>query len=279
MPFRSILFTPANRLDRLARALAAGADWVALDLEDGVGPDDKEQARKALGDLAASDWDGQAHRIAVRISTLGSPDGIRDMAAMLDWPVWPGMVILPKVSSPVEVEQAVQLAQFCGKDPCFLVTLETAAGLVNVAAIAQAVPKTGVLGYGSADHMAETGGVMNAAGLAWARGRIVNAAALAGVPAMDGVFLDFRDADGLRDEAQLVKSMGFAGKLAIHPAQIAPINTVFSASDSEIATARAMVAASQAAGNGAFSYNGKMVDAPVLAHARRIIEQADRSMT
>ncbi len=275
MPFRSLLFTPASRLDRLPKAPGSGADWVALDLEDGVGPDQKNDARRALGELADSGFGGLADRIAVRINTLSSRDGIRDMVMMLDWKVWPALVILPKVSAPSEVLQAVELAASCGQDPAFLVTLETAVGVAFADQIARVIPKASAIAYGSADHMAETGGEMAAASLAWARGQIVNAAALAGIAAMDGVWLDYRDTSGLEAEANLVKSMGFAGKIAIHPDQVATINRVFSPTETEIETAQAMLAASDAAGGGAFSYNGKMMDAPVLARARRIVDTLD----
>nr|WP_275982181.1 CoA ester lyase [Frigidibacter sp. ROC022] len=273
------MFTPATRLDRLARAMAAGPDWVALDLEDGVGPGDKASAREALSVFARDELRPRADRVAVRINALSTAEGIRDMAAMLDWPIWPGMLILPKVSAPSEVAQVLALAADCGQAPVIMAVLETAEGIANAEPIARALPGSGVLAYGSADHMAETGGEMSAPSLAWARGRIVNAAALAGIPAIDGVWLDYRDAEGLTAEAQLAKSMGFAGKIAIHPDQIAPINSVFSPTGAEVESARALLAASEAAGGGAFSHNGKMVDAPVLARARRIVETCNRSKT
>ncbi|WP_157966470.1 HpcH/HpaI aldolase/citrate lyase family protein [Oceanibium sediminis] len=271
MPFRSLLFTPATRLDQLPKALVAGADWVALDLEDGVGSGGKVTARAAMRAFAGDGMGAVAGQVAVRINTLSSADGIRDMAAMLDWPVWPGMVILPKVSAPSEVAQLVALAAGCGQAPVIMAVLETAAGIACADRIACALPKTGALGYGSVDHTAETGGEMSDPALAWARGQIVNAAAIAGIPAMDGVWLDFRDPVGLEAEARMVKSMGFAGKIAIHPDQIGPINAVFSPAAEELEVARAMLAAADAAGGGAFSYKGKMVDAPVLARARRIV--------
>jgi len=266
-----------TRLDWLSKALAAGPDWVALDLEGGVGPGDKCCARQALDAFASGEMCVLADRIAVRINTLSSPEGIQDIAAMLDWPTRPGMEFFPKVSAPSEVAHLMALAASCGRAAIILVTLETAAGIACADQIARALPNTAVISYGSADHMAETGGEMSEASLAWARGQIVNAAAMAGVPAMDGVWLDFRDTVGLKAEAQLVKSLGFAGKIAIHPDQIAAINAVFSPTTAEIATARDMLAASDAAGGGAFSYNGKMIDAPVLARARRIMEITDRS--
>ncbi|MGI9487388.1 MAG: HpcH/HpaI aldolase/citrate lyase family protein [Geminicoccaceae bacterium] len=272
MPFRSILFTPATRLDRLEKALASGADWVALDLEDGVGPGDKTAARQALAEFAETRMAANADRIAVRINRLSLPDGIRDMARMLDWPVWPGLLILPKVESAAEVAQLIALTASLGRSPVILITLESALGLAEASKIAASAPKEAVLAYGSADHLAETGGMMSEPSLAFGRAQVVNAAALAGIPALDGVWLDFKSPAGLIAEAELVKSMGFSGKIAIHPDQVGPINRVFSPSDEEIAAAAALLEASKAAGGGAFAFKGKMVDAPVLARARRLIE-------
>lgn len=270
MPFRSLLFTPATRLDRLDRALASGADWVALDLEDGVGPTDKDTARRALIELAASKLAGLSDRVAIRINAPATAEGIRDLAAMLDWAAWPGLLILPKIEAAAQVEQMVALTACRSPAPAFLVTLETATGIANAAAIARAIPDSAVLGYGSADHMAETGGTMSEASLSYGRAQVINAAAIAGIPAVDGVWLDYRDADGLVTEAELARSMGFAGKIAIHPDQIGAINTVFSPTQDEIVEARALLAASEAAGGGVFAHDGKMIDAPVLARAKRI---------
>ena len=272
MPFRSILFTPATRLDRLEKALASGADWVALDLEDGVGPGDKATARQALAEFAETRMAANADRMAIRINRLSLPDGIRDMARMLDWPVWPGLLILPKVESAAEVAQLIALTASLGRNPVILITLESALGLAEASKIAASAPKEAVLAYGSADHLAETGGVMSEPSLAFGRAQVVNAAALAGIPALDGVWLDFKNPAGLIAEAELVKSMGFSGKIVIHPDQVRPINRVFSPSDEEIAAAAALLEASKAAGGGAFAFKGKMVDAPVLARARRLIE-------
>lgn len=274
MILRSLLFLPANRLDRLDKALDSGADRVALDLEDGVAPDEKAAARAALGHLADGRLADLAGRIAVRINSLDRPDGIRDLAAMLDWPVWPGMLVVPKVEHPAQIAQIAALAASGTREPALLITLETATGIANAAAIARAVTDGGAIAYGSADHMAETGGGMSAAALAHGRGQVVNAAAIARVPALDGVRLDYRDMPGLTAEAELAQAMGFAGKIAIHPDQIAPINAVFSPDAKQIETAGAMLDAARRAGGGAFAFNGKMVDAPVLARARRVVDMS-----
>lgn len=111
---------------------------------------------------------------------------------------------------------------------------------------------------------------MAAASLAFGRSQVINAAALAGHAAVDGAWLDYRDKAGLRDEAAMVKSLGFDGKIAIHPDQVATINDVFSPTPEEISTARDVLAAADAAGGGAFAFEGRMIDAPVLDRARRI---------
>lgn len=270
MPFRSILFNPATRLDRLEKALGAAPDWVALDLEDGVGPAEKDNARQMLTEFSNDGMKGVADRIAVRINGLDTRAGIRDLAAMLDWPTSPGLLILPKVEAAAHVLQFVNLLAVGKGSPTLLLTLETAAGIAEGTAIARAAPKGSVIGYGSADHMAETGGTMAAASLAFGRSQVINAAALAGHAAVDGAWLDYRDKAGLRDEAAMVKSLGFDGKIAIHPDQVATINDVFSPTPEEISTARDVLAAADAAGGGAFAFEGRMIDAPVLDRARRI---------
>ena len=276
MLIRSILFTPATRLDRLPRALASGADLVILDLEDGVGETDKGAARTAVASLASQGFDGAADKLGLRINTLSSERGIRDMAMLLDCATWPSVLVLPKVNAAAEVAQAVAL--IATRETRLLITLETARGIACAHGTLSGAPKSALVGYGSADHMAETGGTMQPESLAWGRAQVVNAAASAGIPALDGVWLDYTDEAGLVAEARLVQSMGFSGKIAIHPDQIGPINAVFSPTAEEVETAREMVAAAKAARGGVFSFNGKMVDAPVLARATRLLDYTDRSI-
>lgn len=276
MLLRSLLFLPALRLDRLEKALGSNADMVVLDLEDGVGPEDKSAARRALGELSATRMKTHAGRTAVRINSLATADGIRDLAAILDWEAWPAMLVLPKVESAAEVRQMVSLVSGRRRRPTLLLTLETAAGIAAADTVASAAPPGSVLGYGSADHMAETGGMMTEASLAFGRAQVVNAAASQRLSAVDGVWLDFRDPDGLTAEARLAKSMGFSGKIAIHPDQIGPIHRVFTPTPDEIAGAKELMKAAETAGSGAFAFNGKMIDAPVLARARKMVEAMER---
>jgi citrate lyase beta subunit len=271
MQTRSFLFTPATRLERLEKARDSGADRVVIDLEDGVASEEKTKARQYVRSYLGAADVSHLSQTALRINCASTVAGIRDVAMLLDSDKWPGMLVLPKVESSKEIEQIVSISAESGKQPELLVTLETARGVEESDQIACACPQNAAIGFGSADYTAETGGLMSAAGLSWARGRIVNACALNGIAAIDGVCLDFKDNDALLREAQLVQEMGFSGKIAIHPAQISIINQVFTPTSAEADTARAMIAASNAAGGGAFSFNGKMVDGPVLARAHRIL--------
>jgi (S)-citramalyl-CoA lyase len=273
---RSILFTPATKLDKLPRARAVAPDWVTLDLEDGVAPADKAGAREALSALASRGFDDMTGATAVRVNTLASPDGVRDLAAMLDWPVWPGLVILPKVESPPQIEQVAAVAQACGKSTALFATFETARGVDDAGRILANAPSVAAVGYGSADHTAETGGGFDWQSLYWARGRIANAAAMAGIPAVDGVWLDFRDEEGLRQEAEAVRNMGFVGKIAIHPGQVAAINDTFTPGEAETTQARELLEAAKSAGGGAFEFRGRMIDKPVLRRAERIVAASKR---
>ena len=270
LSIRSLLFTPATKIAKLDRALASGADWVVLDLEDGVGPADKPAAREALGALSAASFGAAPDRIAVRINSLCGIDGIHDLAAMAGWPHWPAMIVVPKVESGREIEQVATIAQQSGAAPALLATVETARGVERAADILVEAPAVAAIGYGSADHCAETGGTMDWDALLWARGRIVNAAATAGIPAVDGARLDIRDADGLAAESAAAARLGFAGKVAIHPDQVGIVNDAFTPSPEESARARAVLAASARAGGGAFAVDGRMIDAPVLRRAQRI---------
>lgn len=271
-----MLFTPATRLDRIEKALDAAPDWIAIDLEDGVGLGDKDGARDALGTLVASGLGENAARIALRINTLASTHGIRDVAALLEWSNWPALLILPKVEAAVQVGQLADIIRELGKDTRIMAVFETARGIANASRIAESLQSNAnniaAIGYGSADHMAEVGGEMTLPSLASGRAAVLNAAAILGVPALDGVRVQLRDEEGLIADAMLGKEMGFAGKIAIHPAQVAPINKVFSPSMQEIAEARALVEAAGQAGGGAFSFRGKMVDPPLLARALRITQ-------
>ena len=273
MRVRSFLFTPANRIDRMKRARASGADWIILDLEDGVPPADRAEARHRVARFLQGS-SSSVERLAVRISSLATADGVRDLAMLVEQAAWPEMVVLPKVETAKEVHQLRSVAVECGAVSWIMVTLESASALADAAVILRECGSRVVAGYGSGDHTAQTGARMSETGLAWARGQIVNAAAVAGVPVVDGVCVEIRNHELLRREAELALEMGFWGKIAIHPEQVSIINTTFTPTSEAVAHSRELLDASEAVGGGAFAFRGKMVDGPILAQARRILDAA-----
>lgn len=273
--YRSILFVPATRPERVPKAAATGADAVCVDLEDAVAPADKAGARAAvweqlgvLGSLGV--------RSILRINALTRPEGLRDMVALIESPIAPDGLFVPKCDSAEEVRWIDSLLGDRHPDMEILPIVETTIGLNNVAAIAGASPRVSAMGFGSADYSAEIGSDMGWDALAYARGRIVAAAGQNGVAAIDGVWIDFKDDDGLRGETTRVASMGFTGKIAIHPQQVSVINQVFTPSEEAIVQAQRIVVAAAAAGGGVTTLDGQMIDEPVVQAARRVAAIAAR---
>ena len=261
--WRSMLFLPLSRPDRAPKAAASGADWVCLDLEDGVAAADKESARAALPSVC-KDWPKDGPRLAVRINA--PPLAATDMKALAALPNPPDAVVIPKV------ESAAILADAAAALPgaALVALIETPVGVAAAASIVAANPAPAALGFGAADYLAATGGADNNDALLFPRSAVVNAAAIAGIPALDGAWLRLKDSVGLRAAAETAKQLGFAGKVAVHPAQIAAIHAAFAPDEADIAMARKIAAAADGAG----AVDGMMVDAPVIARARRILESA-----
>jgi (S)-citramalyl-CoA lyase len=274
---RSLLFTPADRPDRFAKAAGSGADGAVLDLEDGVGLPAKDAARRAaLSFFAAPAAAPPGFIWALRLNHVTTADGLRDLLALRDMPARPAVIALPKTESVSEVEIAVRhLSGDAGGMPHIVALIESGRGLSAAEAIA-AHSAVDALAFGGADLAADLGAAMGWEEMLFARSRIVQAAASAGIAAFDVPFLDIHDADGLRNETEAAKALGYSCKLAIHPGQIAVINAVYSPTPDQLANARRIVAAFNEAHGGACQVDGKMVDAPVVKSARRIVALADR---
>ena len=256
------LFLPATRLDRLEKAVRAGADAVILDLEDAVGPDDKARARDALSGV---DPDG-ATPILVRVNGAGTPWHDADLTALagLDWPAG---VVLPKAETP---EACRQIRAASGKPVLALV--ETAAGLRGADALAAASDR---LLFGSIDFAADLGIAHTRDALLHARFALVMAARGAGRPTpVDGVTTATDDAERVTRDSRHAVEMGFGGKLLIHPAQIAPARRGFAPTDAELDRARRILAATKGAG-GALRLDGEMIDAPVIRRAEQVVARAE----
>ncbi|ALK90155.1 HpcH/HpaI aldolase/citrate lyase family protein [Limnohabitans sp. 63ED37-2] len=266
---RSFLFVPGNRPERFAKALASGVDAVIIDLEDAVPLDAKDTARAALMD-AWKDFDAaERARLLVRVNPAGTPWHEADLAAVAIL-TGLGALMLPKAENPQQVEQA-----FRTSSKRVLPLIESAEGVGQMDAIARAAG-TLRLGLGHIDLQADLGLRCgpDEAELAPVRLAMVVASRRAGLPApVDGVTTATQDAEVLAADAQRSRRFGFGAKLCIHPAQVAGVHQALVPTDAERDWARRVLAAEVAAGGGAFSVDGKMVDPPVLLLARSLLRE------
>jgi (S)-citramalyl-CoA lyase len=260
-PFQTLLFVPGSRPERFEKALASGADIVTIDLEDAVGPADKETARTAA--LAAL---GNP-RLGLRINGLRTHDGLADLLAIAATPVPPAYVMVPMVEAVAEVEI---VAAILGPDIPLLPLIETVRGLRIADAVA-ASPGIGGVMFGGADFAGELGVSMSWDALYAARAQIVTACAAAKVPSIDVPWLDFDNLDGLAVEVARVKSMGFTAKSVVHPKHVAVVHAAMRPTAEQIAEAREAEIAYHAGGEAAVRFNGTMLEAPVMARYRKIL--------
>lgn len=262
----ALLFCPADRPERYEKA-AARSDTVILDLEDAVNPDAKVAARSHL---AASSLDPE--RTIVRVNAVGTPDLDEDLAALRRTPY--RTVMLAKTSSAADVRV---LARY---DVVALV--ETAAGVLHAAEIA-AQPNVVGLMWGAEDLVASLGGTSSRRPdgsyrdvAVHARSVVLVAAGAHGRAAIDAVHLDIGDVDGLAAEATDAAASGFAATACIHPSQVDVVRAAYRPADAEVEWARGVLAAARGQ-HGAFRWDGKLVDGPVLKHAEEVLRRSEAS--
>jgi citrate lyase subunit beta/citryl-CoA lyase len=294
---RSVLAVPASNLEMAEKALASAADAVFLDLEDAVAPDEKADARgeivRALREL---DWQGRP--TLYRANALDTPYFYRDLVEVveeagdrLD------VIIIPKVQRPEDLQVAAtllfQIEMAVGLEAGKVgleAQIESAEGLVNVDGIARATERLTALHFGPGDFAASLRMPLKSIGARdewdeaypghrfhYAMGRIVVAARARGLRAVDGPLADFRDEEALRESCLISRSLGFDGKWCIHPAQIEAVNEIFSPAEREVEWAKRVVEAyeeASAAGTGAISVDGQMVDAASIKMARNTLNLA-----
>ena len=295
VPMRSLLYTPGHRTEMVAKVLGGrlehSPDVAILDLEDGVPPAEKDNARSAItAALATRRTDGgrdRGPRRFVRIRPALLEDAALDLAAV----VRPGLdgVVVPKVRRAEEIELLDGAIADCehqaGLEPravAVIASVESAAGVLEAPRIARA-PRMIALMFGSEDFAADLGLPAAREGEAeemlFARSAVVVAAVAAGIPAIDGIWADFRDETGLRRDALRGRLLGFSGRQCIHPAQLRIVHEIFSPSSEEIAHARRIIEAFDDGikrGLGAVALDGSMLDAPIVERARRVLRDAER---
>lgn len=280
---RSFIFSPGNRPELFAKALASGADIVCVELEDGVAPQDKADARAKMLELFAEphvdDGPGDGIERIVRINALPTDDGKADMAAILGADNPPPAIMLPKVNSPEDVRGVADTLDENGLDTRIQAIIETNQGLEAAYEIAHATPRLDALLFGAVDLAAELRCHNTWEAMLYARSRTVHAAAAANIDVIDVPWLDLQDMDGLRREAEASAGLGYTGKGAIHPKQIAVLNQVFSPDPEEVSYARKVIEAFDAANTGVVVVDGKLIERPVLRTMNRILARADRMTT
>lgn len=258
------LFVPANRPERFDKAVASGADVVIFDLEDAVAPENKAAARSNL--QSYFDNAGRGH---VRVNGVGT----REFEADLVLCRHPGVdgIVLPKADDPDVIRYVLKTVR---ADKAILPLIETAKGVANVQSIASA-PGVGRLVFGTVDFCLDLGIEEVDTELLAHRSNIVLASRLANIlPPVDGVTIAVNDAEILTKDAERGRRLGFGAKLCIHPAQISHIAACFRPSPERIDWAKRVLSHVEANGTaGAISIDGKMVDAPVIEFARRLLER------
>lgn len=264
---RSFLFAPANHPRRTEKALGLAADAVILDLEDAVPEAEKDVARQALAEAVKLP---RKTRLYIRINALSTRHGLADLAAL---PKGIDGVVIPKCESTMDVGQAAAHARGIDLMP----TIETARGLQAAEEIAMASARVRRLAFGALDFALDLGLTpgRDEQEVAPYRAQLVMASRLAGCePPIDSPSPDFRDLDALKSSCERARRMGFQGKLCIHPDQIAVVQATFAPTPEEIAEAERIIEAADAAerqGLGAAQVDGKMIDAPVVLRARRML--------
>ena len=271
---RSKLFVPGSRPELFAKAMASACDAISFDLEDAVMPDQKPEARTAVANfLRAGKAKGKV--TIVRVNGLSTGLFTDDMEALAGAGV--DVINVPKVESREDILAA---AHALTGEAGLLATIETPKGLRLAHEIAAAHPRVVGLQIGYADLFGATGmDRRDIAAVTAVRLAVRFAAAEAGVDSYDGAFLNVKDSDGFRTEAEAARRQGFTGKSCIHPSQIALANQVFSPSTQELEGARRVLTAAENAGSrglGAFLMDGKMVDRPVIARAQAVVALAER---
>ena len=286
---RSLLFVPADSPKKLDKGMASGADALIVDLEDSIAPDGKARARDSAAAFL-KDVGAAASRPYLVVRINGLQTGLTDADLDAIAPARPDAIMLPKAeggASVVHADAKLAVREAASGLPdghikIFPIATETAAALFLAGTFAGASARLCALTWGAEDLSAELGAETNrdADGhyldpYRLARALCLAGAAAAGVPAIDTVYIDFRDSDGLRRDCSAARRDGFSAKMAIHPAQVPIINEVFTPTAQAIAQAQAIVDAFAAnPGAGTLGIGGVMADQPHLLRAQRTLARA-----
>lgn len=283
-PLRSLLFVPANRERFLAKLSALRPDGVILDLEDSVPPAEKAAARDAAREILRGERFPE-HQLFVRVNAF--PTGLTpaDIAAVVS-PRLAG-IFLPKIEDPAQLREANRLLAAAEQRAGLPIgsirvipIIETVRGVLGLPTLADGGPRVLALNFGYDDFTLDLGVPRTVEGIEtlYPRAMLAIAARAVGVSAIDGPLADFGDPARLEAECRASRQLGFTGKQCIHPSQIETVNRVFTPSPEEVTRAREIVAAAEEAarqGYGSTRLGTSMIDAPVVARARQLLELAE----
>jgi citrate lyase subunit beta/citryl-CoA lyase len=279
---RSVLFSPGDRPELMRKAPGTGADTIVFDLEDAVAPARKDEARDAVREvLADPEFDPDAE-VCVRVNPVDGADVTADADVTALYgdggpaATRPDALMLPKCTDGDDVDTLDALVS--GQTPPVLALVESAAGVLHAESVA-AADATDALVFGAEDLSADIGATRTDEGteVLYAREHVVLAAAAAGVDAIDTVYTDFSDGEGLREETEFAIELGYDGKMAIHPSQVSVVNEAFTPDQETVDWAERVLAAKADADDedrGVFQVDGEMIDAPLVAQAERVVERA-----
>jgi len=276
MARRSVLFSPGDQPELLRKAPGTGADVAVFDLEDAVAPSRKADARTAVRDVLADPEFDPNCEVWIRVNPVGaSPDD--DVEAVLSdaAAATADGVLLPKANDENDVRALDDILYEHDCSLPVMALVETAAGVLHAESIA-AAEATDALLFGAEDLAADIGATRTSDGteVLYARERVVLAASAAGVDAIDTVYTEIDDTDGLTEATRFAADIGYDGKMAIHPSQVGPINEAFTPSEEQIRWARRIVEAVESGDGGVVRVDGEMVDAPLVNQAERVLERA-----
>jgi citrate lyase beta subunit len=274
---------PGDDRRKIEKSTTLGVDCICMDMEDGVAISRKAEARAVIAQ-AMKDLDFGSSERCIRINSFGSGFEKFDLAAAVS--TNPDAIVVPKIETAQQVRsisEYIEIYELSSKMKIgsirLLVGVETARGVLNLKEIAESDQRLEAIIFGAEDYAASVGATRTkqAEEVLYARSAVVTACAANELQAIDMVYIDFRDAEGLRAEAEHGARLGFSGKQIIHPNQVAPAQEAFTPSAEAIEYAQRVItafAASQKEGKGAFALDGKMIDMPLLKNAQKVLERA-----
>ena len=254
------------------KALACGVDMVCVELEDGIAPHDKAEARKHALSLFKDDKGFENVERILRINSIRTQFGLEDLQAVLKSDTPPPALMLPKVMDAEEIIIVDDLLSEANKTCDLHPIIETNKGLENVFKIAAASKRIKTLFFGLIDMAAELRCKLTWEDLLYARSRVVHAAAREGLDAIDGPYLDLGDNEGLKRYCEQARNLGFTGKGSINPNQVPIINDIFSPNDEEVKKAQRILSVFEEANTGLVMVDGKLIEKPVLRQMQRTVD-------